>query len=101
MQDPSGNGAHVGAPVTPDLRLIAHAAHRHPDELAAQCLGDALAQRRLAHARGTHEAEDAPARAGVQGPDGQVFENAILDRGKVVMVAVQHLARSLEVEAVG
>ena len=47
------------------------------------------------------EAEDAAVRVGVQGPDGEVLENAILDRREIVVVAVEDFARRLEIEPVG
>ena len=58
LDDPPGHGGDVGAAVAADLGLVVHAAQADPDELAAQGLGDALAQRRLAGAGRAGEAED-------------------------------------------
>jgi len=41
-----------------DLRLVAHAADRHPRELAAERPGDLLPERGLADSWRPHEAED-------------------------------------------
>ncbi len=49
--DPAGQRADIGAPVTADLRLIAYAAEGDPGELAAHRAGDRLAQRGLADSR--------------------------------------------------
>ncbi len=49
--DRARHGADVGAPVAADLRLVAHAADRHADELAPERAGDRLAERRLPDAR--------------------------------------------------
>ena len=56
--DAAGHGADVGAAVAADVGLVAHAAERDADELAAHRLGDDLAERRLADARRADEAED-------------------------------------------
>src|SRR2546427_4954506 len=41
-----------------DFRLVTHAAQRHAHVLAARGLGDGLAQRGLAHARRSDQAQD-------------------------------------------
>src|SRR5205807_652609 len=48
--DPAGEGADVGAPVTADLRLVVDATERHPGELASERTRDRLSQGRLADA---------------------------------------------------
>ena len=58
LDDPARHGGDVSAAVAADLGLVVDAAQADPDELAAQGLGDALAQRRLAGARRAGEAED-------------------------------------------
>ncbi len=50
--------ADVGAPVTADLGLVAHAAKRHAHELAPGCTGDRLADGGLAGAGRTDQGED-------------------------------------------
>src|SRR5207247_989068 len=56
--EPARERADVGAPMAPDLGLVANAAQRHPHELAAERLRDRLADRGLARARGPDEGED-------------------------------------------
>ena len=82
------------------LRLVAHAAERHARELPAQRFGDALAERRLADAGRTDEAEDRALRVGIQGPHREILEDAFLDRLEVVVIAVEDFARRLQVEPV-
>src|SRR4029077_14523810 len=50
--------ADVRAPVTADLGLVADAAERHADELAAHRAGDGLADRGPAGARRADEGQD-------------------------------------------
>jgi hypothetical protein len=56
-------GPHVGAAVTPDLGLVAHAAERDPDELAPEGAGHRLAERGLADPGRPDEGQDGPERA--------------------------------------
>src|SRR2546425_463865 len=65
-----------------------------------QGLGDALAERRLPHAGRPDEAQDASLRLRVESAHGKVFEDALLHRLQVVVVAVQDLPRGLEVAPV-
>src|SRR3954469_16867150 len=99
--------ADVGAPVAADLGLVADAAERHADELAAHCAGDGLADRRLARAGRADQRED---RAGpLVGLDaallaqllhGDVLDDAVLDVLEAGVVRVEDLARVVGVEAV-
>src|SRR5204863_2219081 len=78
LDDLAGQRADVGPAVTADFGFVAHAAERHADELAAERLRNRARQRRLADARRADEAEDRPLHVGVQLPDGEVLENAVL-----------------------
>src|SRR5260370_17582982 len=100
VDDAPGERAYVGAAVAADFRLVAHAAERDAREAAPQRFRDALAERGLPHARRAHEAEDAAARFPVQGAHGEVFENALLHRLQVVVVAVEDVAGPLQVDPV-
>ena len=98
--EPARQRADVGAAVAADLRLVAHAAERHADELAVQRAGDRLADRRLAGAGRPDQRQDR-ARALVLGDaallaelaDGQVLDDAVLDVLEPGVVGVEHLAR--------
>ena len=98
LDDLAGQGADVGAAVTADLGLVAHAAERHPDELAAQRLGDRAGQRRLADPGRADEAEDRPLHAGVQLAHRQVFEDALLGPVEPGVLGVEDAARLGQVD---
>jgi hypothetical protein len=73
-----------------NLRLIAHAAKAHADEIAPRRTRDRLAKGGLADARRAHEAEDRAFHLTHALLHGQVFENAFLDLLKTVMVRIEH-----------
>src|SRR5213594_432548 len=82
------------------LGLVPHAAQRHAREAPLQRLRNALAERRLPHPGRPDEAQDASLRLRVEGAHGEVFEDALLHRLEVVVVAIQDLPRGLEVAPV-
>ncbi len=92
-----------------DLRLVAHAAERHPGERAAEGAGHRLAERRLAHSRGPDEGEDRPGAAalhhaeptfGAQLPHGQVLEDPLLHVLQPVVVLIEDARRLGDVQTV-
>ena len=102
-------GPDVGAAVTADLGLVAHAAQGDADELAPEGVGHGLAERRLADARRPDEGQDgaraAPvhrrqAALGLQLAHGEVLEDALLDVRQTVVVGLQNARRLFDVEAV-
>ena len=100
LDDPAGQGGDISAAVAADLGLVVHAAQADADELAAQRLGDALAQRGLAGAGRPGEAEDRALHVLLQLADRQVLEDPLLDLLQVVVVGVEDLAGPAEVEPV-
>ena len=85
------------SPMAADLGLVAHAAERHADELAAEGAGDRLAERRLADAGRPDERQD---HAGAlvldlalaaELADGQVLEDARLDVLHAGVVGLENL----------
>ena len=106
LDDAARHRADVGAAVSADFRLVAHAAERHPGQLSSQRPCDRLRQTRFADARRPDEAEDrlavefggaALAFGGghlpLQLAHRQVLENAVLDLLQIVVILVQDLAR--------
>ncbi len=97
--DAAGQRADVGAPVAADLGLVADAAERHPDELAAHRAGHGLAQGRLADSgragQGQHGAA-APAAHHAETlvlaalAHRQVLDDAVLHVGQAGVVGVEH-----------
>ena len=86
--------------MTADLRLVAHAADRQPDELAAERVRDRLAERGLADAGRADEAEDLSGDLVAELRDGEVLDDPVLDLLEVEVVGVEHRARVLEIEVV-
>ena len=100
LEDAAGQRADVGAAVTADLGLVAHAAEREAHELASQRARDRAPERGLADAGRADEAQQRAARVALELAHRQVLEDALLDRAQVVVVLVEHLARVVEVEVV-
>ena len=104
--EPARECADVRPAVTADLGLVADAAERHADELAAGRARDRLADRGLARAGRPDEGEDR-ARALVvldaallaELRDGDVLDDPVLHVLEAGVVLVQDLARVLRVEA--
>ena len=74
-----------------NFSLVAHAAQRHAHELAAGRLGDRHAERSLADARRSDEAEDRALGILDQLAHGEELEDALLDLLQAVVVFVQDL----------
>jgi hypothetical protein len=86
--------------VAADLRLVAHAPDGHALERTLHGGCDRAPQRGLAHARRPHEQDDRAARVRLQLADREEFQDAVLHALDVVVVAVEHRARVLQVEVV-
>ncbi len=99
-QDDAGHRPDVRAAMPADLGLVAHAADADALELAAHRFGDRAPERGLAHAGRADEAEDRPVQVALELAHGEVLEDAVLDLLEVVVVAVEDLARVLDVEVV-
>ncbi len=81
-----------------DLGLVVHAAQAHAHELAPGRLGDALAERRLAHAGRADEAQDRALARRVQLAHREVLEDALLDLLEPVVVRVEDAPRFGDVD---
>ncbi len=89
LNDAAGHGPDVGAAVAADLGLVAHSPQGHSLATPPQRLRRGLRQRGLAGARWPHEAEGCAPGIGVQLPDGQVLQDAILGAVQAVVIGVQ------------
>ena len=97
LDDLAGHRADVGAPVTADLGLVAHAAERHAHEFAAGRLRDRLAERGLADAGRADQAQDRPGQLVGALLHGEIFDDALLDLLQAEVIVVEDLLRELEV----
>ncbi len=104
--DPAGECADVRAPVATDLRLVTHAAERHPDELAPHRARHGLTERGLADpGRPDQRQHCSPATAADQPEplvlaplaDGQVLDDPVLHVRQPRVVGVQHRPRARDV----
>ena len=84
-----------------DLRLIVHAAEAHAPELKSERPGDALAERGLAHARRSDEAQDRAAALRVELAHREKLEDAALDLLEPVVILVEYLTGALDVDVLG
>jgi hypothetical protein len=100
LDDPARHGAHVGAAMAADLRLVAHAAERRPHEVAPHGTGDRAPERGLADARRPDEAQDRALRLGRELAHREVLEDAVLHLLEVVVVVVEDPARLAQLELV-
>src|SRR5688500_11424883 len=60
LDDAAWDRADVGTAMTADLRFVAHAAERDPNEFSRHGPGDGLSERRLADAGRADETQDRP-----------------------------------------
>src|ERR1700732_3992062 len=77
--------------MAPDLGLIMYAAERDAHEVAAGRIRDRLAERGLADARRTDQAQDRPGQLVGALLGGEIFDDALLDLLDPVMVVVEDL----------
>ena len=96
----AGQRADIGAPMAADFGLVAHAAERHADELAAGRARDRLAERSLADARRSDQAEDRSLQLADEGLDRQILEDALFHLIQAVMVFFKDALGFLDVELV-
>ena len=89
LQDATREGADVRPAVAANLGLVADAAERDPNELAAQGAGDALAQTGLADAGWADKADDGAFTRAGELAHGQELQHALFDFGQAVVVFVQ------------
>jgi hypothetical protein len=77
------------------------AAEAHALELDSERARDALAERGLADAGRADEAQDRAAALRVELAHGQVLDDALLDLVEPVVIRVEDVARTLDVDVLG
>src|SRR4051812_8738582 len=83
--------------MTSDLSLVTHAAEADAHEVAAGRTRDRLAERGLADARRTDQAENRALDALLALLHGEILKDALLDLLQAVVILVQHLLREADV----
>src|SRR5205823_13554855 len=89
--------ADVGAAVTADLGLVAHAAERHAHEVAAGRPRDRLAERGLADAGRSDQTQDRATQLVGALLHGEILDDALLDLLQAKRIVIQDRLRGLEV----
>ena len=93
LHDLPRQGPDVGAAMAANLGFVVHAAERDTLELASQGARNAAAERGLAYAWRSDEAEDGPLHIRLETAHAQVVEDAILHPLQIVMIQVENLLR--------
>ena len=99
LQNLARHGADIGAAVTANFRLVAHAAKRHAHKFAVGRTRDRLPQRSLAHAGRADQAQDRRLHLVHTLLHRQIFNDAFFDLFQPIVVGFQHFFRSLQVSA--
>src|ERR1700677_4196038 len=87
----------VGAPMSANLRFVAHAAERHTNKLPARRFRDGLAERGLADTWWTDEAQNRPGQLVGALLDGEILDDTLLDFVQAEMISVQNRLRGREI----
>src|SRR5262245_380268 len=91
----------IGAPVAADLGFVVYPAQAHAHELAPGSFRNALAERGLAHPRGTDEAQDRALAGRIQLAHGEIFENALLDLLEPIVIGLENATGVRDVDGLG
>ncbi len=97
LNDLAGHRADIGAAVTTNLGFIAHAAERDAHELASRGPGDRLAERSLADAGRSDQAQDRPGQLVGARLHREILDDPVLDLLKAIVVVVEHVLGGNEV----
>ena len=97
LDDLAGHRADIGPAVTADLGFVTHAAERHAHEIAAGRLRDRLAERGLADAGRSDQAQDRAGQLVGALLHGEILDDALLDLLQAVVIRVEGLLGLLEV----
>ena len=97
LDDLTWHRAHVGATVAANLAFVMHAAQSHAHILAARGSGDGLAERGLADAGRTHEAENRRLHLAHALLNGEILENPLLHLFETGVVLVKNAGGGLKV----
>ena len=100
LDDASGQGADIRAPVPTDLGLVADAAEGDALVAAPHGARDRLAERGLADAGRAHEEQDGALLVSAQLADGGVLDDALFYLLEAEVVLVEALAHLLDVDLV-
>ena len=98
LDDVAGQRADIGAAMAADFRLVVHAAEADADEFAVHGARDRLAERGLADAGRSDEAQDRRLALRRELAHGEIFDDPPLDLVEVVVVLVEDAPRFGDVD---
>ena len=98
VDDAAGHRGDIGAAVAADLSLVTHTAQGDAMALSADRLTDGGRDGGFADAGRADQTDDLPLCLIAQLADGELFDDALLDLIKTVMVAVKLFAHSLQID---
>ena len=94
------HGADIGAAMPFDLGFVTHATHAESIELAAEGVGDGMADGGFAHARRADQQENGTADFALEGAFGQELDDTVFHVVETIVVTVQNAAGSGQIEMV-
>src|SRR6516162_8839794 len=86
--------------MTANLSFIAHPAETDAHKSPAQRVGNRLTQTGFTYAGWPEKTEDCAVSLWIQFPHGQIFDQALLNFFQIVVIAIKHLLRLIEIEIV-
>ena len=99
-RDAAGHGSHIGAPVSPDLRLVPDAAQGNAHILFVQRPGDGPGDGGLSRSGRPHQTDDRAPALFRQDPHSQELQHPLFDLFHAVVILIQDCLRPLQVRAV-
>src|SRR5262249_30897382 len=100
LNDPARHRADVRAAMSADFRFIAHPTQTNPHKLAAERVGDRLAEAGLTNAWWPEKGKDRAVSLRIKFSYGQIFDQPLLDLFKIVVIAIEDLLRLIKIEIV-
>ena len=86
--------------MTPDFSLIPYTPQRYPYKLPSQCLSDRFSERGLSYAGWSYKAENRAFHLFLEFSHTQILQYTLLDLLKIIMILIQHLRCSLDIQIV-
>src|SRR6516165_1029385 len=86
--------------MTANLSFISHSPEADPHKLATKGVSDRLSQTRFAYAGWPEKTENRAVSLRIQVPHGQIFDQPPLNFFQIVVIAIKHLLRLIEIEIV-
>src|SRR5215831_9878947 len=86
--------------MTANLRFISHSTETDPHKLATERIGDRLTQAGFAYAGRPEKTENRAVSLRIEFPHCQIFDQPPLNFFQIVVIAIKHLLRLIEIEIV-